>query len=414
MTMRRLAIMLCGFLAPASASAQGDGKPQEFMFPAALLANAPNWNVEKSDPSGEMTLTITGGARPTQFLFEGYFFLFPAGSDGKGLARVVVTDVGERSVTLKTSAEAARAFPEGASVRLVRPFNVTTAQMKAAPEFMALGDPKAGTGRADKDARAAAARARSVNNLKQIGLALHNYHAVHDHLPPAVVRGPDGKPWHSWRVLILPWMDQQGLYKEYDFSQPWDSEQNRKLVDRMPAVYRDPIYEEAKGGFAHYAVISGEGTPFAPEGVKMKRGGKGEGEIELEPEGLASFAMITDGLSNTVAVAPMSPERKVPWTKPEDIAFHEDFPALGDPKGIITPYESDGEKLTNVLLMDGAVKALSLKTNPAVVNALMTMRGGEVIAADVFNAGRGAAAQPGIVVNLTITIKDGKATATIR
>ena len=61
-----------------------------------------------------------------------------------------------------------------------------------------------------------------MNNLKQIGLAFHNYADAYRSFPPAVIYGPDGKPWHSWRVLLLPFLEQQPLYEQYDFSQPWD------------------------------------------------------------------------------------------------------------------------------------------------------------------------------------------------
>ena len=55
---------------------------------------------------------------------------------------------------------------------------------------------------------------------------MHNFHAITNHFPPAVIFGPDGKPWHSWRVLILPYLEENELYNAYDFSQPWDSPRN--------------------------------------------------------------------------------------------------------------------------------------------------------------------------------------------
>ena len=71
--------------------------------------------------------------------------------------------------------------------------------------------------------REAARRAQCANNLKQIGLAFHNYHDAHKTFPPAYIPDKDGKPMHSWRVLILPYLEQQALYKRYNFDEPWDS-----------------------------------------------------------------------------------------------------------------------------------------------------------------------------------------------
>ena len=85
-----------------------------------------------------------------------------------------------------------------------------------------------------------AARSQCINNLKQIGLAMHNYHAMHKTFPPAYTVDKAGKPLLSWRVLILPYLEQDALYKEFHLDEPWDSEHNRALIDRMPATYRCP------------------------------------------------------------------------------------------------------------------------------------------------------------------------------
>lgn len=99
-------------------------------------------------------------------------------------------------------------------------------------------------------------RQQSINNLKQIALAMHNFESAYGAFPPAVIYGPDNKLWHSWCVLILPFLDRRDLYNAYDFTQPWDSPKNKALVDRMPPVYRDPIYGEAiEHSYTHYAVL---------------------------------------------------------------------------------------------------------------------------------------------------------------
>jgi hypothetical protein len=80
-------------------------------------------------------------------------------------------------------------------------------------------------------------RKKSENNLKQLALAMHNYHDVNGRFPPAASRGADDKPLLSWRVMILPYLEQEALYKEFNMDEPWDSEQNKKLLAKMPDIY---------------------------------------------------------------------------------------------------------------------------------------------------------------------------------
>ena len=89
-------------------------------------------------------------------------------------------------------------------------------------------------------AREAARRSQCCNNLKQIGLALHNYHMVFKTLPFAVVTNEDGKPMQSWRAAILPFIEQPALVKQYDPREPWDSPKNRAISPMMPSVFRCP------------------------------------------------------------------------------------------------------------------------------------------------------------------------------
>ena len=90
-----------------------------------------------------------------------------------------------------------------------------------------------------QSAREAARRAQCVNNLKQIGLAMHNYHDANGHFPRAVV-GKDGKRLLSWRVAILPYIEQQGLYNKFKLDEPWDSPHNKALINEMPTTLRLP------------------------------------------------------------------------------------------------------------------------------------------------------------------------------
>src|SRR5205085_10353231 len=89
-------------------------------------------------------------------------------------------------------------------------------------------------------AAAAAFRTDSSNHLKQIALAIQSYRAAEKHFPPAGIRDKNGQPLLSWRVAILPRIEEAGLYKEFHLDEPWDSEHNRKLIERMPDVYKSP------------------------------------------------------------------------------------------------------------------------------------------------------------------------------
>src|SRR5438093_7201056 len=81
------------------------------------------------------------------------------------------------------------------------------------------------------------ARQTSVNNLKQLALAMHNYHDTYGHLPPAALKNKKGKPLLSWRVALLPFVEEDKLYKEFRLDEPWDSAHNKKLLAKMPKLF---------------------------------------------------------------------------------------------------------------------------------------------------------------------------------
>lgn len=115
---------------------------------------------------------------------------------------------------------------------------------------------------AQDQVRQAEARSENKNSLKAIMLAFHNYHDVYKHFPPAIVFGPDGKPWHSWRVVILPYLGQKELYDQYDGSVPWDHPKNTAVLNKMPEVFRDPLSDKADSNKTRYLLATGVGTAF--------------------------------------------------------------------------------------------------------------------------------------------------------
>jgi prepilin-type processing-associated H-X9-DG protein len=195
--------------------------------------------------------------------------------------------------------------------------------------------------------REAAARAKAQNNLKQIGLAMHNYHDANNGFPPAAIVDKKGKPRLSWRVMILPYIEQDNLYREFKLDEPWDSEHNKKLIEKMPAVYQIPN-AKTKPGHTHYRSFVGNG-----------------GVLDLINQ--TQFTSITDGTSNTWLVA--ETEEGVPWTKPDDIEFDpkKDLPAMGK-------FFKGG---FNVAYCDGSVRYF--KTVPNQAKAMITKDGGEVV-----------------------------------
>jgi hypothetical protein len=198
--------------------------------------------------------------------------------------------------------------------------------------------------------REAAARAQSSNNLKQIALAMHNYHDAYQRFPAAAIVDKSGKPLLSWRVAILPYVEQEALYKQFRLDEPWDSEHNKKLIPLMPKLYADPRLPP-ENGKTIYKVIVGKGgdlfTAFGPtEGRRL--------------------AAIPDGTANTVLA--VAAGESVEWTKPEDIPY--------DPNGPLPDLSRPGPVLL-AAFCDGSVRALG-KIDENTLRAMITANGGEV------------------------------------
>lgn len=205
--------------------------------------------------------------------------------------------------------------------------------------------------------REAARRAQCVNNLKQMGLALHNSHSANNKFPRQAITDKDGKPLLSWRVAILPYLEQQELYNKFKLDEPWDSEHNKALIQEMPQVYVCPSRLNPEPGTTTYRGFVGNGAFW-------------------DAEKAVGLQDITDGTSNTLAI--VEAKDAVPWTKPEDLTF--------DPQKTKFPFGagSDHPGGFNALFGDGSVRFIKLSVDEAVLRALITRAGGEVIAADGF------------------------------
>jgi len=196
-------------------------------------------------------------------------------------------------------------------------------------------------------AREAARRTQSANNLKQIGLALHNYHDTYRQFPPAVVTDANGNPLYSGRVLLLPFIEQAPLYNQWDKSAAWDSPQNMALSQTVLKVFDDP---SAPNGHSHYEFVTGPGAMF-------------------EAGSPLDISDIRDGTSNTIAVVEMRTTNPS-WAAPSSIDINQlsaGLPQGNHPGG------------NNVLMADGSVRFVAQSINPQTLGALATRKGGEAI-----------------------------------
>jgi hypothetical protein len=200
-----------------------------------------------------------------------------------------------------------------------------------------------------QSARYSAREAQEINQLKQLGLAFHNYCDANRRFP-ANVYDAQGKPLLSWRVQLLPYLEQVGLYEEFHLDEPWDSPHNKRLIPRMPAVLRTPSLPAAPGR-TRYVAFAGERTLF-PGNKKI------------------SFRDVRDGTSNTLLFVRAAPSAAVVWTKPEDLKF--------DPKTPKRGLTGQGSRFL-AAFCDGSVRRLQLDMPDGAVKALVTRDDGEVI-----------------------------------
>jgi hypothetical protein len=184
-------------------------------------------------------------------------------------------------------------------------------------------------------------------------LAVANYESAHGHYPPAFVAGPDGRPWHSWRVLILPYIEYQDLHAEYRFDEPWDGPHNHRLLDRMPKLYRFHNRRDPGQTTTNYLAVVGPDTLWP--GAEPRRP-----------------ADVTDNLSSTVLIAE-NRGLDVPWMAPVDLELGRMSLEFNHPHGLSSWYVTPA-----MVTADGAVHTVGQDWyDPAVLRAMLTATGGE-------------------------------------
>jgi prepilin-type processing-associated H-X9-DG protein len=200
--------------------------------------------------------------------------------------------------------------------------------------------------------RQAAHRAQGTNNLRQMLLSMHVYQDAKGAFPAHANYGADDKPLLSWRVHILPYLDQNGLYQQFHLDEPWDSENNKPLIAQMPDVYKCAAAPLEPGKTNYLAVV---GEQCAMNGTK---------------DGI-NIRNIADGTSNTIMIVEADPAEAVEWTKPDDFEFNADQPNAG--LGNVHPGG------WNAAFVDGHVQFISNSIDLGLLKALFTAAGGEPI-----------------------------------
>lgn len=205
--------------------------------------------------------------------------------------------------------------------------------------------------------RAAARQVECRGNLQRIGSALTRYSDEHGCFPPAYLADDQGTPTHSWRVLILPQLDENDLYSSYDFDEPWDSPGNQALLQMMPDVYGCPSNRIGSNPETSYLMLVGPRT------------------ISDGP-GTTSMDEITDPKDRTIILVE-SAGTPTYWMEPTDLNTEEISFRVNDPasQGI----QSNHSGGAHVLFADGSVHLLPDTIRPADVEALGTISGDEQI-----------------------------------
>ena len=198
-------------------------------------------------------------------------------------------------------------------------------------------------------AREAGRRMQAMNNLKQISLAMLNYHDVHGAFPPAVVKDANGQPLYSGRVLLLPFMEQKPLYDQWDLTQAWDSPRNLPLSQVAIPTFLDPS-GGAPSNRTDYLFVVGTGTAFD------------------ESSGRHTMATMRDGTSNTLFMIDVR-NAGVQWAAPRDFDASQAVP--------LPPGNHPG--VTLGAFFDGSVVPLKQDMTPEEVRAMATESGNEVV-----------------------------------
>ena len=210
---------------------------------------------------------------------------------------------------------------------------------------------------ATTEMRENAGRSQCSNLIRQLVLSFHNYHDINGKFPPPFTVDADGKPLHSWRILVLPYLEQNELYKQIRLDEPWDSEHNKQFHDKMPWVFKcstntlgNPQRDTV------YCMVVGKDMIGVPDGKGIR------------------VVQITDGTSNTMLIA----ERKTPvcWMEPVDILQEHAYLGVNKHEFGIGSEHSGG---ANTGFADGSSRFIKDDIDLKILKAILTKAGGESV-----------------------------------
>jgi hypothetical protein len=202
--------------------------------------------------------------------------------------------------------------------------------------------------RAVEKARNAARSAATTRNLKQISLAVANYHQTHGSFPPAYVADQDGKPMHSWRVLILPFLEQQELYNAYNFAEPWDGPNSRKLVGKIGNIFLRSGLDSDQIHTTSFVAVVGPRTVWTGS----------------KPTALKDLG---DGSHDTLLVVKV-PDGHFLWMEPRDLEFDRMSLRINDGSGCGLGSRMGGAR---VVTANGTVSTLPNDFDPNKLRATL-------------------------------------------
>ncbi|MFO0872123.1 MAG: DUF1559 domain-containing protein [Pirellulales bacterium] len=209
-------------------------------------------------------------------------------------------------------------------------------------------------------ARQAASRARSANNMRQIGLAVHNYHDAYASFPLAGSPDPEQGIGLSWRVRLLPYIEEGALHDRVDWNQPWNGPNNAYLTDQMPRTYQSPAVPESKSQTVYLALVDGEVVPRNGQPKDSNR----PRPIFSQDGRRSRMADVVDGTSNTLLAVEADADQAVPWAQPKDLVFDPLQPRRG-----LGKLHRGGFQ---VLMADGSVRFLSDQIDDQTLRNLTT------------------------------------------
>lgn len=199
------------------------------------------------------------------------------------------------------------------------------------------------------------------NNLRLLAQAMYAYENDHGSFPPAYIADKSGKPMHSWRVLLLPYLEQEQIYRQYRFDEPWNGPRNSQLTNQRGMwIFQCPADMRAAGrDDTSYVVVTGSGTAFpGDKATKLQQIGNG------------------DGAADTILIVEIH-NSGIRWMEPRDLHISQMAPLINAKAGQgISSLHAHGAV---VVFADGHVEFLNEKTTAQQLRAMLTIDGGEKV-----------------------------------